>query len=390
MRFYKLFFLFFSVLSVQAKLVEQRVCLENQYSSFGIYDQSPESPDGTRIVYVVYDYFPDEQKMVAPVSLWICDRDLKNHRSIKKLEDLTCNHNGAFQQWIDNNSIAYSGTHIKKVNDKYLKGSIRVINADTGKLEFGPFTGGFLSDNSFNGKVMMNMQFQDNNLGSQGLYELDTKKGIVKCLFRNTDFEQYRDKYNWPGNKDPKLWSTTHSMNSTDGSHIAFSIHTHGKDGHQQLFTCKADKTDLVYWGADFPGHFLWYDKNTLWGADNNVDDGHDNDRFFKRWDRHRNYIETLSGPGCHTAASADRLWFAGETGYYSNPVKLFLYRKGMPTPAAVIFEHKFPCITWKARGHANPSFSRDGKRIYYNRAVSETIKQAYFCDISKIIEGQH
>jgi len=369
-------------------LVEKRVCSENQYSSFGIYNQCPESPDGSRIIYTVYDYYPDEVKMVSPVSLWICDSNLNNHRLIKKLEYETCNHNGAFQQWVDNNSIAYSGTHIKKVNNKYFKGGIIVINADTGKIEYGPYTGGFLSDNSYDGKLMMNIQFEDTNLGTKGLYELDTKSGIVKCLFRNSDFIKFRDKHNWSGNKEPKLWSITHSMYSTDGSHIAFSVHTHGQGGHQQFFTCKADKTDIVYWGTDFPGHFLWYDENTLWGSDYNVDDGQTNDRFFKRWNRHRNYIETLSGPGCHTAASADRQWFAGDTSYNSDPIKLFLYKKGMATPSAVIFEHKFPDITWKARGHVNPSFSRDGKRLYYNRAISETMKQAYYCDISEIVRN--
>ena len=93
---------------------EKRVCLEDQFSSFGIYNESPERPDGAKIMYIVYDKYLDHDTMVSPASLWVCDRDLKNHQKIKQLEEVVCNHNGAFQQWVDNKRIAYSGTHLTK------------------------------------------------------------------------------------------------------------------------------------------------------------------------------------------------------------------------------------------------------------------------------------
>lgn len=368
------------------KLKEVRVCLPDQYASFGIYNVTPESPDGSRLVYVVYDQYPDPNRLVANASLWVCDRDIKNHRMVRRLEEVICNHNGAGQIWVDNDSVAYSGTHLSKVNGKYLTRSIRVVNVDTGKLEHGPFSGGWVGD-SYGGKVLMHIQDYSTNLGTRGLYELDTETGVVKLLFRPEDFESYKDQ--WSGSDDPAGWFFAHGQYSTDGLHLCFTVRTRGKEGRQHLFTCKADKSDLICWGPDKPMHFHWYDEDTIWGSDSGVNDGKDNDRFCRRWDRRKNVIETLCGPGNHTAAAPDRQWLAGESWYNSNPIKLYVYRKGQTTPAAMIFQHEFAELTWKGRGHVNPSFSRDGKRLYYNRAVGTELKQAFCYDLTSLQAGQ-
>ena len=371
--------------AADTSLTETRVSLPGQYSSFSIYNETPESPDGSRLTYVVYDDYPAPEKLVTTASLWVCDRDLKNRRMIRKIEDVICNHNGAMQQWIDNDSIAYSGTHIGKVNGKYLIRSIRIVNVDTGKLEHGPYTGGWLGA-SCNGKVLMMIQDNKNSLGARGLYQLDTKTGKVKLLFKPEDFVGYKDK--WSGSDDPAGWFFAHGQYSSDGSHISFTVRTRGKDGKQHLFTCEADGSDLNCWGSDKPMHFHWYDENTIWGSDSVVNDGVPDDKNCRRWTRNKKPIETMAGLACHSCASFDRKWFAGETWYRSNPIKLYLYKKGNLKPAAEIFETKFTDIVWKGGGHVNPSFSRDGKRLYYNRPISNELKQAYFCDISEIVKN--
>ncbi len=367
------------------ELKEVRVCLEGQYASFSIYNVSPESPDGSRIAYVVYDYYPDPNELVAPVSLWVCDRDITNHRMVKKLEDVTCNHNGAGQIWVDNDSIAYSGTHLYKVNGKYLERSIRVINVDTGKLEHGPFSGGWVGD-SHDGKVMMHIQSHNNNLGARGLYELDTKTGKVRLIFKPEDFEHYKSQ--WSGSDDPAGWFFAHGQYSKDGSYISFTVRTRGKEGRQHLFSCKPDGSELIQWGPDKPMHFHWYDETTIWGSDSGVNDGQPDNKYCRRWTRNKKYIQTLAGVGNHTAASPNKKWFAGETWYNSDDITLYIYRKNEIKPAAKIFTHPYSQITWKGRGHVNPSFSRDSKRIYYNRAASNAMKQPYFCDISGLSQA--
>jgi hypothetical protein len=226
----------------------------------------------------------------------------------------------------------------------------------------------------------MNIWDPQTNLGQQGLYELDTKTGKVRCIFENEDFVGYKNK--WKGNNDPKKWTFTHSKYSSDGSHIAFTIVT----DQQHLFTVKADGSDLRYWGPDKPMHFHWFDEDTLWGSDYLTDDGSPDNHYLKRWSRDKKLIEVLAGLGNHTAVSSDRMWFAAETDYRSDPVDLRVFRRGHTEPVALVFSHSFADLTWKKRAHVNPSFSRDGTRLYYNRAVSSNMKQAYYCDLKDII----
>ncbi len=364
------------------ELVETRVSLPGQYSSFSIYNETPESPDGKRLTYVVYDEYPDPNKLVSRGQLWICDRNIENHKMIRPIEDVICNHNGAMQQWIDNDSIAYSGTHISKIGKTYLERSIRVVNADTGELEHGPYTGGWAGAN-YEGKLLMMIQDNKNSLGARGLYELDTATGETRLIFTPEDFGSY--KYQWRGSDDPAGWFFAHGQYSKDGSHISFTVRTRGIEGRQYLFTCKADGSDLRCWGEDKPMHFHWYDEDTIWGSDSGVNDGLEDNKNCRRWDRDKKPIELLAGLACHTSVSFDREWVAGETWYNISPLKLFLYNKGNVDPAAVIFETDFTEIVWKGRGHVNPSFSRDGTRLYYNKPVSNNLKQAYYCDISEI-----
>jgi hypothetical protein len=360
------------------KLTETRVCLENQFSSFGYYNSCPESPDGSRITYVVYDQAPIGPDTKVDGSLWVCNRDLTNHRMVKKLGVKCTNHNGALQQWVDNDTIAYS-------SPGPVNGAIYLVNADNGEIEFGPYTGGYIGDNNIRGKVLICIRYKS-NVGEAGLYELDTKTGKVRCIFKVNDYVKYYDTYKWGGNKDVRTWKIAHAMYSADGSYIAFEIVPALPGRKFYLFTSKPDGNDLRYWGGDQPMHYQWYDSNTLWGSDEEVDDGQENNKFFKRWDRNKKFIETLGGPGCHTGASADGQWVAGESWYKSNPVKLQLYKRGKTQPVATIFETINTDMIWAHNGHVSPSFSRDGKRLYYNRAVSNQLKQAYCCDLSELM----
>jgi hypothetical protein len=36
----------------------------------------------------------------------------------------------------------------------------------------------------------------------------------------------------------------------------------------------------------------------------------------------------------------------------------------------------------WGLHMHVNPAFSRDGKRVYFNRAVAAGLSQAYYVDL--------
>ena len=139
--------------------------------------------------------------------------------------------------------------------------------------------------------------------------------------------------------------------------------------------------------GSDKPLHWHWYDNEHLYGVDQESLDGTPNNLHIKLWDLDGNYVRTLAGRGNHTAMSYDCKLFAGDSFYYDDPSWLVVYRDGEVRPAAVAFEEPgvFPMSTLGA--HANPAFSRDGRRLYYKRPVADSLFQAYYVDLNPILE---
>lgn len=43
----------------------------------------------------------------------------------------------------------------------------------------------------------------------------------------------------------------------------------------------------------------------------------------------------------------------------------------------------------WKMRTHVNPTFSRDGKKIYFNKPV-DGMPQVYRVDVSRVMRTQN
>ncbi|MCF8380778.1 MAG: hypothetical protein K9H49_14485 [Bacteroidales bacterium] len=117
-------------------------------------------------------------------------------------------------------------------------------------------------------------------------------------------------------------------------------------------------------------------------GHDNQIDDGLANDFSARRWDLDGNVIETLAGPGNHLGVSGDNIYYASESWYQKNPVILSVYKKGETEPFwqdTVSTDHH---TTWTLANHTNPSFSRDGKRVYYNKCVAPGKVQVYMAKL--------
>ena len=97
--------------------------------------------------------------------------------------------------------------------------------------------------------------------------------------------------------------------------------------------------------------------------------------------------IETLGGIGNHIDGSPDRSYFVGDRAYPGYPADIFLYRRGETTPIATFGGQNFQNCTWKLQIHPNPTFSRDGKRIYFNHPVSENRTEACFIEIDELLK---
>ncbi|MEM8873553.1 MAG: hypothetical protein AAGD32_04775 [Planctomycetota bacterium] len=373
---------------------ERRIGPEDAYTTLGIYGQSPESPDGTRVLYTVLDRSElSEHDDLARGALWISDVDGSNTRKLRDIEFPIRVHNGVFQQWIDNDTVAYSGGH-------HFAGDVYLVNADTGETEHGPFEGAMLGDNSYDGYVLISVWDDAGNAAPQGLHELDSRTGRVKMLFTTSELATIYNEQWDDGSDDPRGWFIAHPKFSTDGSHIAFTVSTNNMldrsytsygnvKGKQHLFTAVRDGSDLRYWGIDKPMHFDWFDEDKLWGADIGVGQAikeADASHLMRVWDRDKNLVETVAGVGCHVARSADGRWYAGESWYRSNPVVMRLYRHGEMEAAAVLFESPYPDIVWEThRAHINPAFSHDSKRLYYKRPVGPNLVQAFVVDVDDV-----
>ena len=68
----------------------------------------------------------------------------------------------------------------------------------------------------------------------------------------------------------------------------------------------------------------------------------------------------------------------------------LRLYARGSRDSLHTIFSHNFVRPTWKnGRHHVNPSFSRDGMRLYYKKAVNENTSHACSYDLTGLVSPQ-
>jgi len=325
---------------------------------WGYYGVPPESPDGKRLCYALYpepiDLNRDERYPVYPAQLWVCNIDGTRHRMLFKGSGSV--HNGLLQSWVDDKRIVF-------VSD----GAIRIIHADTGKIEFGPLKGFHCGHYARGGKVLL---YKYPNAGSkqQGLHEFDTATGKMRLVL--------------PHSKG--IW---HVQYSPDGRKALFTT-----DGNTHLVVANLDGSGIKMFPSKKPMHFQWFDDQSFFGYAYQgvvgVDLNKHREYELYRWNLDGKVIEYLAGHGCHGAAREDGKYFAGESWYQSKPIKLRLYAQGSREPLLTIFSHSFDKVTWfnGGRHHVNPSFSRDGMRLSYNKTVNENTSHAFSYDLTGLV----
>ncbi|OQB15595.1 MAG: hypothetical protein BWY15_00307 [Firmicutes bacterium ADurb.Bin193] len=340
-------------------------------SEVGYYGTCPESPDGSKIAYVVYDEKPPENSFPSG-SLYICNSDLTDHKKIRDIASISW-HDGACVLWIDNNTLAYM--------DKARGNETYIINTN-GDVLYGPIQGYIGHGDIPNGllPLMVDKRTFPNgsNLGPNGVYVF--KDGVVtQVADLKKDIGQLKPRL--AGGKNPDDWYIYHAQFSTDGTYMAIRLDTGIPLKEKYLISFKSDGTDIRLFEWNYL-HQQWYDDSTVYGHDC---DWNEKPMFqAKRWDRDSNCIEILAGVGNHMGISPDRKYFVSETQYLTNPVVMRLYRVGNTTPLAILMSEPAGFI-WDMRTHVNPSFSRDGKKVYFNKPVGDTI-HVYRADISNII----
>ncbi|MDR2675065.1 MAG: hypothetical protein LBC18_09390 [Opitutaceae bacterium] len=357
-----------------------------EFASLGIYHQTPESPDGRRLAYITFETPPVKEDAHQPFTLWIRDRELRGEpRALPRSGLLATNHNGAVVQWIDNRAIACAAFLPPARRSEKPRRVVQIVDATTGALLHGPFTGAFLGEGVSGGRILLGVD-GPGNVGPPGVYVFDTNNGAMTRVFATAGLEPFAEGMSWPAfRKDPGRWVPTHPHFSPSGKRIGACLAAGG--GVVLFFVCNPDGSDLRYWGMDEPLHQLWFDDDTISGSDELVNDGEPDNLAIRRWTLDRRLVETLGGEANHPALSPDRRWCAGETFYAGSPIVLHIYRRGRTVPAAIV-PLENPKVIWRDNGHANPSFSRDGRRLYFHTATQDNLKQACFVDLSPLVDA--
>ncbi len=310
------------------------------------FHQFADSPDGQRVVFTVFD---------SPESMQVVVMDLRNGAMTRIASVAGQNrHTGAHPLWISDHALIYcSGADYK----------IYYHDLRTGKIV--AFDGGHISDySSVNRKIL----YKNNDPSKEpvGIYEIDLNTGIRRRLICLSEVAKLKSEIGTENSV--RYWRLDHPYWSPDGDKILFQVKTSsGKSNARDDYIFFADaRAEQIHFIGNKPMHVQWWDNESVFGHDwQEAKDYH-----MRRWNLDGELIEELSGPGCHGTVSPDRQWIVTESWYRSDPINVYLYRRGEVVPRKQIFSQ--PAVVqgksfWDIRSHVHPTFSRDGKRVFFN-----------------------
>ena len=335
------------------------------------FTTSPESPDGSKVLYTRFFALPTRGPAGAPnlekAQLWICDRDGGNHRPLSEVHEAQ-GHTGMTTVWLDDDTVAYHAAEQEMTYIVSLSSGESQAFASQRISHYSPITD----------KLLFCCQGSE-RFPVKGAYSVD-REGHVELLARVEQIEAFCPLGAQGQNPySPDTWRITHPYWSPDGTTISFL--TRIRAGECYIHLMDPDGGNLRPWSRTTPRpmHYFWWDADSIYGHDH-ADGG---DRFARRYDMHGNRIETVSGKGCHGTVSPDRQWIVTEDWYRTDPTHLYLYRRGETTPTEVLAVQK---AHWR-HSDMHPAFSFDGKRVYYNYHVAGDNKaRLYCCDLSSIM----
>lgn len=334
-----------------------------------------ESPDGSLLVYASK---PDLSEPYT--ELWVCGRDLTEHR---KVYTVSCmNHNGPSASFVDNDTIVFrdmtGGTasfilyDIKRGEEKcriYGKMGHRVSG------ELFPFS---VREDG----LAKNAAFPA--IKDCGVYMINVRTGEITYLISDEEMNDIALSRGF-GIK-PNTCDVSHLQLSPDCSAVMMRMGipdcpTFGALGCMDLAT---RKTHLI---PDKPVHQLWFDNDTYMATRQFEIDGRIDmaTSYIARFSKDGEELEVLGGIGNHIDGNADRTLFAGDRCYPGYATNVYVYKRGSKTPIAEVEIADLPEVVWEKQVHPNPSFAGNGKRLYFNRPIAENKTEASFIEIDEI-----
>ncbi len=336
-----------------------------------------ESPDGKLIVYAMKKSLDDMETKIM-----LCNGDLTNHRHIFTVN---CgNHNGPSATFTDNSTIVFRDS----VNNLPV---FRIMDINSGKIKYEICAKE--SHCAENGKYPFSLssEFAGKNpdypeIGGSGIYILDIASGKITLAATEKDICDMVRAHGLTATE--RTASVSHVQLNPSGTSVMMRLGVPECPVFGALGCIDLDtgKTHII---PDKPVHQLWYDDNTYM-ATRQFNRGkiiEMETSYIARFSKDGEELEVLGGISNHMDGSPDRKFFAGDRCYPDYPPNVYLYKKGSKKPIAEFEIPNEQETVWKKQVHPNPSFSRDGKRLYFNRPRKGGGTEAVFADISELVK---
>ncbi len=332
-----------------------------------------ESPDSSRLVYAR----KKDLTVSSGMEIWVCDRNGTNHRHIFTVNCM--NHNGPSATFINNTDIVFRDSQDGLP-------VFRIMNIDTGEIRHKIFAKeSHCAENGLY-PFSLSAEFEGKNpaypqISGSGIYILDTDTDTIKKVASDNDILNIVKSAGLTPTEYTA--SVSHVQLNPSGTSVMMrlSVSECPVFGALGAIDLKTGKTHLI---PDKPVHQLWYDDDTYM-ATRQFNRGRHIEMetsYLARFDKDGKEIEVLGGIGNHMDGNKDRTLFAGDRCYPGYSPDVYLYEKGNKKPSEVFEIGDFQDIVWKLQVHPNPSFSRDGRRLYFNRPVSNEKTELVFAEI--------
>lgn len=346
---------------------------EGEFSTLtGMNGGMVESPDASRIIYA------RKKDLTKPdTELWVCNRDLTNHRHIYTVSCM--NHNGPSATFLDNRTAVFrSGENglscfiMLDVDTLEVKHKIFAKESHREEKGFYPFS--------------VSPEFLEVNpdypeIKECGIYIMNWRTGKIKLAATENQIADMVRSKGFSANENTGRVSHVQLNPSATSVMMRIGVQECPVFGALGCIDLETGNGHLI---PDKPVHQLWYDDETYL-ATRQFNEGRHiqmHTSYIARFSKDGEELELLGGIGNHIDGNPERTMFAGDRCYPGYSPDIYVYEKGSKQPVIVVPMPDFQRVVWDLNVHPNPSFSRDGRRIYFNRPVSETKTEAVFIEI--------
>jgi hypothetical protein len=354
-------------------------------TALSIYDTNPESPDGKYICFIKYPEIVQGGHLGMPVkaNVMLKNRTTGNTRMIF---EVSCNnHNGVNAIWINDSLLAFQVNDFKDFivyNTQSHRSVFGLIQGEIGHKSFG----NLLFFSVCNARLLVYDKTRTLYKSErEGIYSLNCVTGEIGMVVRKDDIIEAFVAQNPNVSKNETKILHIDPNPQNDKIMFDYRYRSDSTKGWISLHGFVYANGTGIRWIKERPMHVVWFDNNSMFGVDTE-----DREHQIYRYDLYGEKLEMLGGTSTHVGASPNREWYVGESAFYKPEedgfTRVYLYKRGERKPYALLSEWNNTKITWTWVAHVNPSFSTDGKRVYFIRASnSEDRYEAVFINLAEV-----